>query len=139
MDRVLGARGGRAGRLSSSRRTRGEVGAALEPYGWHLVPEDLDERPWRRLLVKVADDRRVAHLHLLRPTDERWAQQLAFRDHLRRRPDVAARYADLKRHLAALHRDDRERYTEAKGDFVRGALADARADSARAPTDGSDR
>jgi len=44
---------------------------------------------------------------------------LAFRDYLRSHPEDAARYVALKRELAGRHRTDRERYTEAKGAFVR--------------------
>jgi GrpB-like predicted nucleotidyltransferase (UPF0157 family) len=52
----------------------------------------------------------------------RWADQLAFRDALRRDDELAGRYADLKRRLAAEHAADREAYTEAKGEFVRAVL-----------------
>ncbi len=52
----------------------------------------------------------------------RWAQQIAFRDALRRDDELAGRYADLKRRLAADHAEDREAYTDAKGEFVRDVL-----------------
>ncbi len=86
--------------------------------GWHLVPPDLDARPWRRFLVQVVDDVRVAHLHLLTADSERWAEQLVFRDALRGDPGLMQRYAALKRKLAAKHGQNREAYTAAKTDFV---------------------
>lgn len=89
---------------------------------WHLVPEDLDARPWRRFLVQVVDDARAAHLQLLAPGSERRAAQLAFRDALRRDPELVERYAALKRGLAAEHAQDREAYTAAKEDFVNAVL-----------------
>lgn len=100
----------------------GAVAEALTPRGWHLVPPELDDRPWRRFLVRVQDGRRVAHLHLHRAGDPRSAEQRAFRDALRRDPDLRGAYAELKRSLAQRHRDDREAYTQAKTVFVRAAL-----------------
>ncbi|SNS15029.1 GrpB domain, predicted nucleotidyltransferase, UPF0157 family [Geodermatophilus pulveris] len=97
------------------------VAAALGD-GWHLVPPVLDARPWRRLLVRVVDGARAVHLHLLLAGDPRWAEQLAFRDALRRDPALARRYAALKRELAAEHADDREAYTRGKAEFVDAVL-----------------
>jgi len=45
-------------------------------------------------------------------------RHLRFRDWLRGHPDDAAAYARLKWRLAALHRDDRERYTDAKSELI---------------------
>jgi GrpB-like predicted nucleotidyltransferase (UPF0157 family) len=61
--------------------------------------------------------RRAWHLHLA-PIDQPVWRGLAFRDWLRGHPEDAARYAALKRELAAAHGADRERYTLAKGEFV---------------------
>ena len=90
--------------------------------GWSYVPPDLDLRPHRRFHVLVHDDHRVAHLHLMRTDEPRWAAQLAFRDALRGDDDLRDAYAALKRRLAATT-SDREAYSEAKGDFVREVLA----------------
>lgn len=100
------------------------VADRLARLSWHLVPPELDVRPWRRLFVKVVSDRRVAHLHLMQPTSERWRQALAFRDRLRRDPHKAGKYSQLKRRLAAEHRDDREGYSDAKAEFIRTVLRD---------------
>jgi GrpB-like predicted nucleotidyltransferase (UPF0157 family) len=40
------------------------ITAALAPHDWHYVDTEVDQRPWRRFLVKVTDGRRTAHLHL---------------------------------------------------------------------------
>jgi len=45
--------------------------------------------------------------------------RLQFRDYLRSHPDVAEEYEKLKRTLAEKYRFDREKYTDAKADFVR--------------------
>ncbi|GAA1490550.1 GrpB family protein [Brachybacterium sacelli] len=98
------------------------IAQGLSPAGWHLVPADLDARPWRRFLVQVVDDHRTAHLHLLPASSPRWAEQVAFRDALRADPALVRRYAELKRTLAIEHATDREAYTEGKADFVRMVL-----------------
>lgn len=96
----------------------------LTAAGWHLVPPELDQRPWRRMYVLPDGDRRVAHLHLLEADHERATDTLTFRDQLRQHPELASAYARLKFDAAEEHRDDREAYTAAKTAFVR-AVVDA--------------
>lgn len=98
------------------------VAEVLSPAGWHLVPAHLEARPWRRFLIRVIDEHRVAHLHLLPGDSPRWVEQLAFRDALRADPALVHRYAELKRTLATEHATDREAYTAGKADFVRSVL-----------------
>ena len=43
--------------------------------------------------------------------------------------DVARAYVELKRELAGVHRNDREAYTEAKGEFIREVTARAVAEA----------
>jgi GrpB-like predicted nucleotidyltransferase (UPF0157 family) len=104
----------------------GPVAEVLRPLGWCLVPAELDQRPWRRFLVRVHDGRRAAHLHLVRGCSRRWHDQLAFRDVLRADPALTAEYASLKRRLARCHATDREAYTAAKGAFVNRVVLAAR-------------
>lgn len=73
----------------------------------------------RRWFMRHAHGRRTHHLHVVVHDGDLWRQRLAFRDTLRRDAALAARYAALKRELASCHREDREAYTRAKGDFVR--------------------
>ena len=102
-----------------------QAGERLGAAGWHYVPPDLDRRPWRRFFVKPdpSGQHRYAHLHVIGAGHPRWAQQIAFRDALRRDDDLARRYGELKRGLAAEHADDREAYGEAKAEFIAEALA----------------
>lgn len=102
------------------------VAEVLAPARWHLVPAELDARPWRRFLVQVLDGHRAAHLHLLPGGSARWGEQLAFRDALRADPALARRYDALKRTLASAHVNDREAYTAGKADFVRSVLQRSR-------------
>jgi GrpB-like predicted nucleotidyltransferase (UPF0157 family) len=102
-----------------------QAGERLTADGWCFVPPELDSGgSWRRFFVKPdqSGQHRYAHLHVIAAGHPRWAEQLAFRDALRRDDELAGRYADLKRRLAAEHAEDREAYTDAKGEFVRDAL-----------------
>ncbi|MGA9312645.1 MAG: GrpB family protein [Pseudonocardiaceae bacterium] len=98
--------------------------ARLGAAGWVLVPPELDARPWRRFFVQpdASGARRLAHLHVMRPDEPRWTQQLTFRDRLRADQGLARQYAELKTALARQHPDDRERYTDAKREFIEAVL-----------------
>jgi GrpB-like predicted nucleotidyltransferase (UPF0157 family) len=76
--------------------------------------------------LKPSPARRTHHLHLVPASARRYRDELAFRDHLRADPQLAADYAALKRRLAGRYRNDRDAYTEAKGAFIRAALAAGR-------------
>lgn len=73
-------------------------------------------------LLKVAGDRRIAHLHVMTASIPRWHQQIAFRDALRADSALAADYAALKHALAQRHSDDRSAYSAAKESFIQAVL-----------------
>jgi GrpB-like predicted nucleotidyltransferase (UPF0157 family) len=100
------------------------AGGLLAADGWCYVPPELDQRPWRRFFVKpdATGQRRFAHLHVIQAGQPRWAEQIEFRDALRRDGQLADRYANLKRRLASEHASDREAYTRAKAAFVAEAI-----------------
>lgn len=102
-----------------------EPARALMSDDWHLVPPELDRRPWRRLFVRAAGNRRVAHLHVMSGDETRLRDQLLFRDALRRDPALVARYAAIKRASADAHPDDREAYTAGKESFVAEVVSSA--------------
>jgi GrpB-like predicted nucleotidyltransferase (UPF0157 family) len=68
------------------------------------------------------------HLYVCRTDTSAYHQHIAFRDYLRRHPETAQAYADLKRALAA-SATDREAYQAGKAQFIdavtRQAMADA--------------
>ncbi len=68
--------------------------------------------------------KRTHHIHMA-PADHQLWEGLIFRNYLRTHPKDAARYAALKYDLAARYRTDRERYTNAKHDFVMEILSKA--------------
>jgi GrpB-like predicted nucleotidyltransferase (UPF0157 family)/ribosomal protein S18 acetylase RimI-like enzyme len=96
----------------------------LADLGYLYAPYRSEEMHW---FCKPHPSRRTHHLHLAPAGGKRFADELAFRDRLRADPGTARAYASLKRDLASRFRNDRDRYTEAKTDFIREVLGDARA------------
>lgn len=62
------------------------------------------------------------HVHMLVEGSRECRNHLLFRDYLRAHPHEAEAYAALKHSLALQHRDNRERYTDAKAPWVQAAL-----------------
>jgi GrpB-like predicted nucleotidyltransferase (UPF0157 family) len=56
------------------------------------------------------------HLHLRYKGD--W-DELIFRDYLIENTEVAVQYSELKRRLSVIYRNDREKYTDNKTDFIK--------------------
>jgi GrpB-like predicted nucleotidyltransferase (UPF0157 family) len=99
--------------------------ACFEPLAgleYLYAPYRSEEMHW---FCKPHPQRRTHHLHLAPAGGPRFAEELAFRDRLRADHDTAAAYVALKLDLAKRFPDDRERYTEAKGDFIRRVLGEA--------------
>ena len=61
-------------------------------------------------------------MHVVEHSCSQWRDYLVFRDLLRHRPTIRKRYAELKRDLAKICRDDRKSYTDGKADFIRRIL-----------------
>ena len=97
--------------------------ASLRLQDWHFVPPELDQRPYRRLLIKVENDKRAAHLHLMLPGSKHREAEIRFRDLLTQNQALRSQYAALKHRLAAEHAGDREAYTNGKSSFITNALA----------------
>jgi GrpB-like predicted nucleotidyltransferase (UPF0157 family) len=71
------------------------------------------------------EGRSVAHVHMFETGSQPWQRHLIFRDQLRLDPAAAARYAELKKELAARFRKDREAYTNAKSGFINSVIQKA--------------
>jgi GrpB-like predicted nucleotidyltransferase (UPF0157 family) len=104
--------------LEESRACFGRLGELEYLY----FPYRSEEMHW---FCKPHPSRRTHHLHLVPAGGERFRDELAFRNYLRRHADVAEAYGELKCRLAEEFRHDREGYTEAKGEFIRGTLGRA--------------
>lgn len=92
--------------------------ACFEPLAkldYLYAPYRPEEMHW---FCKPSPSRREFHLHLVPTGSARFRNELAFRDRLRVDAGLAREYAELKRSLAARFQNDREGYTEGKGDFV---------------------
>ena len=101
--------------LEESRACFGRLGE----LGYVYFPYRSEEMHW---FCKPNPSRRTHHLHLISTDGARFRDELVFRDYLRAHKDVAEEYAAMKRRLAEELRCDREAYTEAKSEFIRGTL-----------------
>lgn len=102
-----------------------EIIHVLAKDNWHYVPPELDGRNYRRFFVKVKDNKRECHLHLMLEDGighDKWLKQLLFRDRLRANSHLTEEYAQLKHDIASKHNNNREAYTIAKTDFVNKVL-----------------
>lgn len=114
-----------------------EIVSAVESIGYEYVPEFEDELPDRRYFRRWVDGRRSHQVHLIeRSNTEWWDRHVRFRDWLRAHDEDRDRYAELKMNLAAVHRDDRRAYTDAKSDFIRAIGVSSIAADARRNEDG---
>jgi GrpB-like predicted nucleotidyltransferase (UPF0157 family) len=72
---------------------------------------------------------RTEHVHLVSWSSPFWKDHLRFRDALRSNPELAREYETLKYDLAAtLSPDERRRYADARGPFIKKVLRELRED-----------
>lgn len=102
------------------------VTAAMERAGYLFAPQP-DKPPPHMMFMKGYTPQgfaqRVFHVHVRYPGD--W-DELYFRDYLREHPDTAAEYGGLKQSLSRRFEHDRDGYTAAKTEFIKGVTALAR-------------
>src|SRR5262245_16546206 len=99
----------------------------LEELGYaHLPHADDDRCPF---FYRPAEWPHTHHVHVVESGGEEERRTLAFRDYLRRHPEAAREYAELKRDLAAQHdgltAESREAYAHAKTSCVNRIVEDA--------------
>ena len=93
----------------------------LPGIGW--IERGYREHECDYLFVKEsAPEFRTHHLHVVEIESLQWCNYLAFRDLLRKRQDIRARYAELKHCLNEKFADDRKSYTAAKEEFISSIL-----------------
>ena len=92
----------------------------LEADGWLLWRDD--PYGYRLWFLTPSPENRTHHLQIVAADAPQARALLAFRDALRADDALAANYAALKFRLAAVHRTDRDVYTEAKNEFVQRVL-----------------
>ena len=102
---------------------RGRYIEPLERLGYLFVPDP--ESPDYHFFAKPPQRPRSFHLHVCEVGSEHELGHLAVRDFLRAHDEKAARYAALKRQVAARHPHDRLAYIEGKDAYVAGLEARA--------------
>jgi len=93
-----------------------ELVPALEALGFEYRSDD--DLPDRHYLPRTVDGLRCHHISMAEPTSRHFQNTLIFRDALRGNPDLANRYATLKRHLAESAGTKRLEYLNGKTDFI---------------------
>jgi GrpB-like predicted nucleotidyltransferase (UPF0157 family) len=92
---------------------------ALAALNYQYFPYRTDVMHW---FCKPSPAHRTHHLHLVPFESRLWTERIAFRDFLRASSESRQEYAELKAALAKRYPTDREAYTEAKTQFVRGIV-----------------
>lgn len=100
-----------------------EITPVIESIGYEHWKEDTFQHE-RLFFTKWDSEKkeRLMHIHATVIGSEFWKDQLAFRNILRTKPQVAEEYAILKKQLAEKFKEDRDGYTEAKTAFIRSVL-----------------
>jgi len=96
----------------------GAYGDPLARLGYRFVPDP--EMPDYHFFGKPPERPRTHHLHVCEAGSEHELRHLAVRDFLRAHRDEAARYAKVKRAVAARHPQDRLGYITGKDRYVAG-------------------
>lgn len=105
-------------------RSLPEARAAVEGLaadGWSPWHDD-PCRHYRLWFLRPRPEARTHHLHVIERGHPHAVALLGFRDALRADRGLREEYARLKERLAEQHRDNRNAYSNAKGDFVARAL-----------------
>ena len=88
----------------------------LEELGYLFAPDP--ETPDFHFFGKPPERPRTHHLHVCEVGSAHELRHLAVRDFLRTHSDEVAKYAELKRAIAARHPNDRLAYIEGKEDYM---------------------
>ncbi|MGN7313177.1 GrpB family protein [Alkalicoccobacillus gibsonii] len=94
----------------------------LQKYNWIHVPTREGEHEWRKYFIKIHNNKRMAHLHIVEEDSRKWDEHLFFRDTLRSSPTLVSEYAALKKKLAEQYSHDRELYTKNKSAFIQSVI-----------------
>lgn len=105
--------------VSSLEETKKKIVPVLEEKGYeYFWRPEFDGPPYYAWFIKRAPDgTRTHHIHMVEANSKLW-DRLYFRDYLRKFPDTAQKYAELKISLAQQYPNDRIAYTQGKTDFV---------------------
>src|SRR3990167_10336550 len=91
----------------------------LQKLGYEYWFENPD--PTKMFFVKGMPpfgQQRTHHVHIFEYGSDHWRNKIIFRDYLRSNKKIAKEYEELKNKLAKEHQYDREKYTDAKLEFI---------------------
>jgi len=98
----------------------------IEALGYEYIKKYEDEMPFRRFFVRNLTGLRTHQIHMVEIGGEFWARHLLFRDYLRQNPEVAEKYAALKKQLAEREWEDVNEYADAKTEFIKSVESKAK-------------
>jgi GrpB-like predicted nucleotidyltransferase (UPF0157 family) len=99
----------------------------LQALGYTYIPEYESWLPGEMLFRKGVPGPWTHHVHVIEPSSPRWEEYILIRDYLRRHPEIAHAYANLKK--ALVFDDDIAGYRNAKRPFLHAVIAKAQAES----------
>jgi len=82
--------------------------------------------PDRHLFVKGGENVRTHHLHVMQKGHYEWDKHILFRDYLKKHPNDAKQYSELKQKLFLKYGNDREKYTEGKSEVIQNIIEKAK-------------
>jgi GrpB-like predicted nucleotidyltransferase (UPF0157 family) len=98
----------------------------LHKLDYHYIPKP-ENPPPHMMFAKGYSEKgltgRTFHIHVRYPGD--W-DEIVFRDYLINNPDTALDYVNLKKRLSIEFKNDREKYTDSKTDFIKKVIQRAR-------------
>lgn len=91
----------------------------LQKLGYEYWDDNPDlERMFFAKGMPPFGEKRTHHIHIVEPSSKHWNEKINFRNYLISHPKIAKEYQELKIKLAQKYTHDREKYTNAKSEFV---------------------
>jgi GrpB-like predicted nucleotidyltransferase (UPF0157 family) len=98
----------------------------LQKIQYHFIPKPENPPPHIMLAKgysKMGFTGQTYHIHVRYSGD---LDEIIFRDYLIKNPDIARQYGDLKRRFSIEFKNDREKYTDSKTDFIKKIVQQAK-------------
>jgi len=104
--------------------------SSLRKLGYIHMAEYETWLPGEMLFRKAVSGPWTHHVHVMEETSPRWDELVLIRDYLRRHPETARVYGDLKRGLAVMFGEDIAGFRNAKRPILEALMIKARAERA---------
>lgn len=83
----------------------------------YIYLEDHGET-YRKIFIKKNGNLITHHIHIEEYGKQNWINHVVFRDRLLESEDLRNEYMNLKKSLLVKYKDDREKYTSGKAEFI---------------------